>query len=141
MIKILLGFLLVMASTFSYAQKQNWKEEQLMDPAQLAMAVTNNKDLPMIVCVGPGANIPGSVNIGMVNDKAGIAKLKKAFQQVPKDRKIVLYCGCCPFEHCPNAAPAMNILQAMNFTNYYLLNLPSNLKKDWIDKGYPTTNN
>jgi len=28
----------------------------------------------------------------------------------------------------------------MKFTNYYLLNLPHNLKQDWIDKGYPVKN-
>jgi hypothetical protein len=26
----------------------------------------------------------------------------------------------------------------MKFTNYRLLDLPHNIKKDWIDKGYPT---
>ena len=57
---------------------------------------------------------------------------------IPKDTKVVVYCGCCPFEHCPNVRPAIDVLKEMKFTNYYLLNLSHNLKTDWIDKGYPT---
>jgi hypothetical protein len=33
--------------------------------------------------------------------------------------------------------PAIDALKEMKFTNYYLLDLPNNIKKDWIDKGYP----
>jgi len=49
----------------------------------------------------------------------------------------VIYCGCCPFEHCPNVRPAFQLLNEMKFTNQKLLNLSTNLKTDWIDKGYP----
>jgi thiosulfate/3-mercaptopyruvate sulfurtransferase len=139
--KLLFCIILIINSAFSYGQKTAWKVEELMDPAQLATDISAGKDLPMIICIGPGASIPKSINIGMVNDSAGIEKLKKVMQSVPKNRKVVVYCGCCPFEHCPNAAPAIKTLKTMNFTNYFLLNLPSNLKKDWIDKGYPTTTN
>jgi hypothetical protein len=33
--------------------------------------------------------------------------------------------------------PALALLQQMKFTNYHLLNLPHNIKVDWIEKGYP----
>lgn len=36
--------------------------------------------------------------------------------------------------------PAIQALKDMNFTNYKLLNLPHNIKIDWIDMGYPTSN-
>ena len=52
---------------------------------------------------------------------------------------VVVYCGCCPFEHCPNIRPAMAVLKEMNFTDYYLLNLLRNIKINWIDKGYPVS--
>jgi hypothetical protein len=29
------------------------------------------------------------------------------------------------------------MLKSMGFTNGKLLNIPTNVKKDWIDKGYP----
>jgi hypothetical protein len=34
--------------------------------------------------------------------------------------------------------PAIAALKTLQFSNYKLLNLPKNLKADWIDKGYPT---
>lgn len=116
----------------------NWTAKQLMEPAQLAADINAKKPLPVIINVGPAPTIPGSIDVGMNRDKEGQDKLKKQLQGVPKDKKIVIYCGCCPFEHCPNVRPAIDILKEMKFTNYYLLNLPHNIKTDWIDKGYPT---
>lgn len=115
----------------------NWTEKQLMQPSELAEAIAAGKDVPLVVSVGPGATIPGSISIGMVNSSEGLEKLKTELMSIQKDKKIVIYCGCCPFEHCPNVRPAIDAAKAMKFTNYYLLNLPNNIKKDWIDKGYP----
>lgn len=74
----------------------------------------------------------------MVNSEEGLEKLKSELKSIAKDKNIVVYCGCCPFEHCPNVRPAIETLKEMKFTHYYLLNLPHNIKADWIDKGYPT---
>lgn len=115
----------------------NWTDKKLIEPADLATAITAKKDVPLIISVGPGATIPNSVDVGMVNNKEGLDKLKAQLNTVAKDKKIVVYCGCCPFEHCPNVRPAIDALKEMKFTNYYLLDLPHNIKKDWIDKGYP----
>jgi rhodanese-related sulfurtransferase len=117
---------------------QNWTSDQLMDPAKLASDITAKKELPMIINVGPAPTIPNSVDIGSTKEKEGQELLKSTLKGVPKDKKIVIYCGCCPFEHCPNVRPAISVLKQMKFTNYYLLNLPHNIKTDWIDKGYPT---
>ena len=108
-----------------------------MEPSDLAGTLQAKKDVPVIISVGPGATIPQSIAIGMVNEKDGIEKLRQQLVKIPRDKKVVVYCGCCPFEHCPNVRPAINALKEMRFTNYYLLNIPSNMKKDWIDKGYP----
>ena len=119
------------------AQKEpNWTKEQLLEPADLNAVLKNGKDLPVIISVGPGASIPYSVGMGMTNDPANLEKIKQYLGTLPKNSSIVLYCGCCPFEHCPNVRPAINVLQQLQFTQYKLLNLPTNLKKDWIDKGY-----
>ena len=115
----------------------NWTSKQLIAPAELANDINSNKDLPVIICVGPGAIIPNSIHTGMASEAAGLDSLKAQLKNLPKDQQIVIYCGCCPFEHCPNVRPAINVLKEMNFTNYHLLDLPDNIKQDWIDKGYP----
>ncbi len=115
----------------------NWNASQLMEPSALSATINANNEVPMIISVGPGAVIPNSIDAGMAGDEAGLTKLKATLSNIPKDKKIVVYCGCCPYLHCPNVRPAINALKTMNFTNYYLLDLPTNIKKDWIDQGYP----
>lgn len=120
------------------AQKPvNWTPDQLIEPAALAKTIESNKDLPLIYCVGPGVVIPHSIDIGMTNDEKNLAKFKDSLNNVPRSSNIVIYCGCCPFEHCPNVRPAIALLKQMKFTNYHLLDLPHNIKTDWIAKGYP----
>ena len=131
---------LLLSGSYLRAQKaENWTNKDLMEPSELATQIMNNKALPTIICIGPGATIPQSVDIGMVNNKEGIEKLHAQLNKLSKEEKIVIYCGCCPYEHCPNVRPAIDELKKMKFTNYYLLNLPHNMKKDWIDKGYPVS--
>jgi len=138
--RFLFLFAVMFAAFSSHAQNpENWTKEQLMEPSVLAASISSAKDVPLIICVGPGAPIPNSVNVGLVNNKHGLKKLKAALATIDKNKKIVIYCGCCPFEHCPNVRPAIDVLKEMKFTNYYLFNLPQNLKADWIDKGYPVT--
>lgn len=115
----------------------NWTADQLIQPSELAAAISADKDVPVIISVGPGAIIPNSIDAGVGSEEAGLTKLKDTLSSIPKDKKIVVYCGCCPFLHCPNVRPAINALKVLNFANYYLLNLSNNIKTDWIDKGYP----
>ncbi len=132
--------MILFTSLFTSAQNpENWTSKQLAQPSELANAITAKQELPVIISVGPGAVIPNSIVIGMVNSKEGLDKLKQQLAKISKDKKIILYCGCCPFEHCPNVRPATDALNAMKFTNFYILNLPHNIKQDWIDKGYPVT--
>lgn len=119
-------------------QPENWTKDQLMEPAVLSQKLAENKDLPVIISVGPGAIIPHSIDIGMTTDKANLDKFNAELNKLPKDANIVIYCGCCPFEHCPNVRPAITALKEKKFTNFHLLNLPQNIKTDWISKGYPT---
>ena len=119
-------------------QAENWTKDQLMDPALLSQKLTENKNLPVIISVGPGAIIPHSIDIGMTGDKANLAKLQVELSKLPKDANVVIYCGCCPYAHCPNVRPAIAALKEGKFTNWHLLNLPQNIKTDWISKGYQT---
>ena len=115
----------------------NWTEKQLIQPAQLAQKITSGGKLPLLISVGPGATIPNSLAMGQAKDQDNLDKLSALLKGVKKRKAIVIYCGCCPFEHCPNIRPAIALLKEMGFRNYKLLNIPHNIKTDWIDKGYP----
>lgn len=139
MLRLNLIIILLFLYTNSQAQTpENWTSKQLVEPVDLAALLKSQKDVPLLINVGPGAAIPTSINIGTVNNKEGVDKLKTQLNSVDRQTNVVVYCGCCPFDHCPNVRPAIDVLKQMKFTNYHLLNLPRNIKTDWIDKGYPT---
>jgi rhodanese-related sulfurtransferase len=135
-------FLFISIALFTIQSKAqinaNWTNKQLMEPSELAGIINNHNDSVIIISVGPFSSIPGSLHVGVVSEQQGLDKFKAQLSSLNKNQKIVIYCGCCPFEHCPNVRPAIDVLKEMNFTNYYLLNLPNNLRINWIDKGYPT---
>ncbi|MEO9004606.1 MAG: rhodanese-like domain-containing protein [Ginsengibacter sp.] len=140
--KKIFSYLIFALIAFSFTQckaqkPENWTKDQLIEPAVLAKTIESNENLPLIYCIGPGVIIPHSINIGMTEDKTNIEKFEAAISKVPRDANIVIYCGCCPFAKCPNVRPAIASLKQMKFTNYHLLNLPTNIKTDWISKGYP----
>ncbi|MGB9071522.1 MAG: rhodanese-like domain-containing protein [Terriglobales bacterium] len=83
------------------------------------------------------AHIPGSEYLGAGSTEVGIRNLRQRAQRLPKNSAIVLYCGCCPWSHCPNLNPAYDALRQMGFTNVKVLHLASNFGADWVDKGYP----
>ena len=130
-------FLLILCKNSPAQSPENWTKSQLIEPSTLAASINSNKDLPVIISIGPGALIPNSIDFGMVKDEQNMAKFKARVSKLPKSTNIVVYCGCCPFDHCPNVRPAIAFLKRGDFTNYHLLNLPHNLKTDWIAKGYP----
>jgi thiosulfate/3-mercaptopyruvate sulfurtransferase len=115
-----------------------WTSKDLMEPDALAAMLNNSKSQkPVIFNIGPLADIKGAVNIGSTASKANLDKFSKSLAAVPKDKIVVIYCGCCPFRSCPNIRPAFNILKERGYTKARLLNLKQNLKIDWIDYGYP----
>lgn len=130
-------FIMIVFQQCAAQKPENWTADQLEEPATLAATIQSGKNLPLIYCVGPGVVIPHSIDIGMTGEEKNIEKFKEAITKLPRNSDIVIYCGCCPFEHCPNVRPAIALLQEMKFTNYRLLNLPHNIKTDWISKGYP----
>ena len=56
---------------------------------------------------------------------------------MPRTQAIVLYCGCCPWEHCPNVRPAYHRARAMGFTRVKVLRIDHDLQRDWAEKGFP----
>ncbi|MBI2794647.1 MAG: rhodanese-like domain-containing protein [Ignavibacteria bacterium] len=115
-----------------------WTDAQLMQPATLAKMLTNNsKNLPHVYSIGRVGAIKNSIAFGPAQESENLNRFKAEIQSLPRDAAIVIYCGCCPFEDCPNIRPAFSLLNEMGFTNHKLLNLTHNLNVDWIDKGYP----
>ncbi len=140
--KILFLLILVTVACASVLKNEEpWTESQLMNPADLAKMLNDpSAKLPLIISIGPSGLIKNSVDIGPGKEKENIEKLRAELSKLPKDKEIVIYCGCCPFKPCPNIRPAFSLLNEMKFTNHKLLNLSQNLKVDWIDKGYPMAN-
>jgi len=119
-------------------QAEPWTPQQLLAPADLAKVLNDPKaPQPLVFSIGMQAIIKGSIDIGPVMMSENLNSLKQKLGKLPKNAQIVVYCGCCPFSRCPNVRPAMKLLKEMQFTNFKLLNLPDNVKVDWIDKGYP----
>lgn len=116
-----------------------WTPAELMEPAMLAARIADSSAVqPVIFDIGPAGSIPGSIDVGPAGEPGNLEALRAGLARLPKDAEVVLYCGCCPYSRCPNVRPAFNALKELGFKNGKLLDLPHNLKQDWIDKGYPT---
>ena len=89
---------------------------------------------------GAAVPVPGAIKLGAVSEDEGLANFKAKLSSLSKDAEVVVYCGCCPYEHCPNVRPAAELLAKMQFKNYKILDLPHNIDVDWIRKGYPMAN-
>ena len=116
---------------------------QLVRPADLAreLAVPDVNARPTVVYVGfrtlfAGGHIPGATFHGSASTKEGLAEIRKWADPLPRTTKLVIYCGCCPFERCPNIRPAFALFQEMGFTDLRVLELPTSFAADWADKNY-----
>jgi hypothetical protein len=121
-----------------------WTAEQTVKPADLAKELGDAKaaDKPTVVCVAPhvlylGGHITGALYHGPGSTAQGIEDLKKWAQPVPRSANLVIYCGCCPMDHCPNLRPAFVALHDMGFTHVRALIIPTNFYTDWVQPGYP----
>jgi thiosulfate/3-mercaptopyruvate sulfurtransferase len=118
-------------------------EKQLIQPAELKRILADKSvDKPLVLQVGSRvlfdqAHIVGSEYAGPGSQQAGLDQLKQRVSSVPKDKTIVLYCGCCPWNRCPNVAPAFKLLQGLGFTRLKVLYMANNFGGDWVEKGYP----
>lgn len=122
----------------SLDKKDNWTQKDLIEPSALAAIIANPKaKQAQIFNIGVVEDIKGAKNIGGISEKDNLEKFKNTLNSLPKNTFIIVYCGCCPFEKCPNIRPAIGLIKSMGFSNGKLLNLTTNLKQNWIDKGYP----
>jgi hypothetical protein len=115
-----------------------WTPAELLEPSVLAAQIKDGTS-PLIFNIGAVEDITGAKHVGAVNNAVNMEKFKQTLASLPKSTELVIYCGCCPFTKCPNIRPAYNELKKDGFTNIKVLNLPTNLKTNWIAKGYPFT--
>jgi rhodanese-related sulfurtransferase len=116
-------------------------EMALVQPRDLTAQLAGKGVLPAVFMVGPNVlyrskHIPGSVFAGPGRSAEGLAMLKAEADKLPRDREVVVYCGCCPWDRCPNVKPAVDMLKQMGFAKVKALYLPTGFKVDWMDKGY-----
>ncbi len=128
----------------AFAEQDPWKDSDLIQPQSLAARLTDaGATKPLILYVGfpvlyRSSHIPGAILAGPVSKPEGLEALRQAVAKLPRTSDIVIYCGCCPFDHCPNVRPAFSELRRLGFERVTLLSIPTNMSKDWISKGYPT---
>ena len=120
-----------------------WTSAQIVQPAELVKELADKTATPpTIVYVGfrtlfAGGHIPGATFYGTASTEQGLADLKKWAEALSRTTNLVIYCGCCPFEKCPNIRPAFTALNNMGFKNLRVLALPTSFAADWAEKGYP----
>lgn len=132
----------LLLSSLAFSQASAIPSSRLITPEDLVKVLKSEHEKPLIIQVGSRvlfqeAHIPGSEYLGPASSDAGIIQLKRRLDMVPRSRMIVIYCGCCPWSHCPNVKPADDTLQAMGFKNVKVLYIANNFGADWVDKGYP----
>jgi hypothetical protein len=120
-----------------------WTSAQTVQAAEFAHELGVKSATPStIVYVGfhtlfAGGHIPGATFHGSASNEQGLVELKKWADALPRTTNLVIYCGCCPFEKCPNIRPAFTALSGMGFKKVRVLVLPTSFVKDWAEKGYP----
>jgi rhodanese-related sulfurtransferase len=118
-------------------------ESRLLQPEDLVRILkSTEKEKPVILQVGSRVmfsqvHIPGAEFAGPGSQASGIQSLESTVASLPKSRQIVLYCGCCPWNRCPNVGPAYKRLHDLGFTNVKVLYMANNFGDDWVSKGYP----
>jgi rhodanese-related sulfurtransferase len=116
---------------------------ELVQPADLAAILKSAAaPKPLILHVGfrtlyAQAHIPDSEYVGAAGEDAGLQLLRNRVAKLTKDTAIVIYCGCCPWSHCPNIAAAYKALHALGFTQVKVLYIADNFGDNWVNPGYP----
>ena len=141
------AFALVVLSQTGYGAEHkpasSIPQADLVQPADLAETLkTASAPQPLILQVGfrtlyLQAHIPRSEYVGAASEEAGLAQLRARVAKLSKGSAIVLYCGCCPWSHCPNIAAAYDTLHGLGFTRVKVLYIADNFGDNWVNQGYP----
>ena len=123
-------------SAFSISQAQLIQPEALNRLLQAGGA-----EKPLVLQVGSHvlfaeAHPPGAEYAGPGSQPVGIQLLQNRVSALSRKKFIVLYCGCCPWNRCPNVGPAFAKLREMGFSSVKVLYLADNFGTNWVEKGY-----
>ncbi len=135
--------LIALASPASLqADSDPWTKAQTVQPADLEKELGNAKSAPTVVFVGfkrlySAGHIRGAEYHGTAGSEEGLKELTTWAAGLPRSANLVIYCGCCPLERCPNIRPAFKALQGLGFKNLRVLLLPQDFATDWAGKGLP----
>jgi len=113
-----------------------------IEPKQWAEMLAQSKEKPAAVCVGfqflyTSAHVPGAVYLGPARTDAGLDLLRKWAEKLPRNKMLLIYCGCCPWDNCPNIHPAFEALRKMGFTRIKVVHITQDFDKDWVEQGFP----
>jgi thiosulfate/3-mercaptopyruvate sulfurtransferase len=121
-----------------------WPKTAVIEPAALAQILEAGHPPAVISVAFPtlyrAKHIVHAVDAGPTSKPEGIEALKKAVANLQKDADIVIYCGCCPMEKCPNVRPAYRTLKELGFMHVRVLDIATNMHTDWYSKDYPSEN-
>src|SRR5580692_3750754 len=119
-----------------------WTSDHTVQPADLLKELADTKNPPVILFVGfkrlyTAGHIKGAQYHGTTGNDEGLKEMATWANTLPRTTNLVIYCGCCPMERCPNIRPGYKQLASMGFTKLRLLVLPTSFAIDWAEKGYP----
>src|SRR5258705_10322445 len=129
--------LIALASPASLqADSDPWTKAQTVQPADLEKELDNSKSAPTVVFVGfkrlySAGHIKGAQYHGTAGSEEGLKELTTWAAGLPRSTNLVIYCGCCPLERCPNIRPAFKALQGLGVKNLRLLLLPQDFATRW----------
>jgi len=118
-------------------------QSQLIQPDELNhLLQSHSGKKPLILQVGSRvmfaqAHIPASEYAGPGSQDSGLQLLRNRVATLSHDAFIVIYCGCCPWNRCPNVGPAYNLLADLGFKRVKVLYIADNFGADWANKGFP----
>lgn len=117
-----------------------WPADRVVRAKDFASELATANPKPTIVHVGPNVlfkrgHVPGAVHGGEAGDPAGLQAIADLLAPLPRTSDLVLYCGCCPYEHCQNIRPAYAKAVELGFQRVRVIDLPTSLKVDWTDQG------
>jgi hypothetical protein len=128
----------LMAFTVKVVTDKQWKASQLIKPSEMAAKISENKHTDWsIFNIGPVDQIKGALQVGSASAETGLKKLKELAEKRDRNKKTVIYCGCCSTINCPNLKPAYEQLVQLGYKDIRIIDFQTSLKADWISKGFP----
>ncbi len=125
------------------AQDLTIPADHLLQPAEVAQLLHSPEGKkPLILQVGSSvlyaeAHIPGAEYAGPAGEDTGLQVIRDRVRNLGHDQFIVIYCGCCPWNKCPNIRRAYHELASLGFTHVKAMYVADDFGTDWVAKGYP----